>query len=319
MAEYEFHEACLLLPEMDPAEIDELAEDMRKHGQLEAIDTFQGIILDGRSRLAACKKAELEPVFREWDGRDANGAPCSPYEYVASKNLRRRNIPRDKRIALGLKLLEGYEREARERSLANLKQGNASPNVPTGAIGKSSGNNGSSVERAASKVGVPPRSLARASRLNKQATPQVKKQALQDGTMSLGAAEQTLKQEPQESAPNNDKSPDVDKAKTQIPEKLKKAFAARGDFDSALAIHREYLSAIRKLAKAPGGELLVKNLQQVEDHLANARRILTFAKPLFICPDCKASGESCEWCHQLGWVGQDTYDRASAALNGGKK
>jgi hypothetical protein len=129
----------------------------------------------------------------------------------------------------------------------------------------------------------------------------------------LHAAEKTIPQKPKG-------SPSTDKAGVDIPPRIKKAIAVGADFDSALTLHRQYLAAIHKLAEvSPGGELLAKHLQEIEDHLANARRMLTFSRPMFVCPYCKASGEPCEGCEKRGWVGQDVYDQAPAELKAGKK
>jgi ParB-like chromosome segregation protein Spo0J len=56
----EIHPAALLFPVMGDTEVGKLAEDIGKNGLLEPIVLYEGMVLDGRSRLAACKIAGVD-------------------------------------------------------------------------------------------------------------------------------------------------------------------------------------------------------------------------------------------------------------------
>lgn len=72
-----FHPASLLFPMMSDSELNELAEDIKKSGQIEPVVLYHGEVLDGRNRLKACELAGLEPKFTE-----ANGDVPSPTLYA---------------------------------------------------------------------------------------------------------------------------------------------------------------------------------------------------------------------------------------------
>ncbi|MFB6556564.1 ParB N-terminal domain-containing protein [Streptomyces sp. NPDC056405] len=67
-------------------ELYELAESIKSDGQHEPIVLdADGVLLDGRNRLAACEIAGVEPRFTTYTGNDPKGV-------VLSRNLRRRHI-----------------------------------------------------------------------------------------------------------------------------------------------------------------------------------------------------------------------------------
>lgn len=91
---YRIHPACALLPMMSEAAIEELAEDIRKHGQQQPIWTWEGQILDGRNRLRACLMAGVEPDVRPWEGDD-------PIRWVLSLNFHRRHLTDSQKAVVG--------------------------------------------------------------------------------------------------------------------------------------------------------------------------------------------------------------------------
>lgn len=70
------------LPPYKPDKLKELAADIKANGQTDPIMTYEGKILDGRNRYAACKIAKVEPDYDEFKGT-YNEAVL----YVCSKNL----------------------------------------------------------------------------------------------------------------------------------------------------------------------------------------------------------------------------------------
>ena len=64
---YNFHPACLAFPLLPDAALQELAEDVKLRGLLHPVVVFQGQVLDGRNRLAACETAGTTDVAAKLD------------------------------------------------------------------------------------------------------------------------------------------------------------------------------------------------------------------------------------------------------------
>ncbi len=112
----EAHPATELFPMMGDAELQELADDIAANGLQVPIVTFQGKILDGRNRYAACELAGIQPHFSEWQGTG------SPTVWVLSLNLHRRHLTPSQKAAIAVDLLPLLEVEAQDRQLAALKR-----------------------------------------------------------------------------------------------------------------------------------------------------------------------------------------------------
>lgn len=105
----EFHEIANIFPMMIGNEYRSLVTDIRENGLREPITTYEGKILDGRNRYAACLECGIEPLYREWDGRG------SPISFVVSLNLQRRHLTSSQRAAISIDLESMYAIEAKER------------------------------------------------------------------------------------------------------------------------------------------------------------------------------------------------------------
>jgi hypothetical protein len=117
------HPICRLFPVMPEEELERLADDIRLRGELlEPIVLYQGAVLDGRHRLAACERAGVEPRFVEWEGEG------SPIEWLIAKNLRRRHFSASQRAVLALQVLPHLEAEARERRRAGARNSRRAQN-----------------------------------------------------------------------------------------------------------------------------------------------------------------------------------------------
>lgn len=110
------HPAALLFPKMSEDELSSLSEDIAKNGLLEPIVIYEGMILDGLNRLAACRRAEIEPHFVDIDGE----LP-SPTIYVLSKNLHRRHLSISQRAAIAADVVPLLKDEAHKRQISHLK------------------------------------------------------------------------------------------------------------------------------------------------------------------------------------------------------
>jgi len=81
----EAHEYANLFPMLPDAELQELANDIKAHGQWVPITTYEGKILDGRNRWRACELAGKNPKTVEFSGDDA-------LSFVIGSNLIRRHL-----------------------------------------------------------------------------------------------------------------------------------------------------------------------------------------------------------------------------------
>jgi DNA-binding transcriptional regulator YhcF (GntR family) len=79
------HPAAEIFPMLSNSELEELAEDIKKNGLLNLCTLApDGTLLDGRNRIAACKKAKTKPLFTITD--------IDPVTFILSQNNRRRHI-----------------------------------------------------------------------------------------------------------------------------------------------------------------------------------------------------------------------------------
>ena len=88
------HKLAQFFPPMPEKEIDNLVADILDHGLKYPIVTHDGCILDGRARLAACKRAGVEPVLVKLPENE------DPLDYLVSVSLRRKHFSDDQRIMI---------------------------------------------------------------------------------------------------------------------------------------------------------------------------------------------------------------------------
>jgi DNA repair photolyase len=104
------HELAKLLPPMSDAELAALVEDVKANGLIEPIVLLDGQILDGVHRLRACIQAKMKPKYRNWDGECG-----TPFQFVCTKNLSRRNLSRSQRAVVALSVEEELATKAKRR------------------------------------------------------------------------------------------------------------------------------------------------------------------------------------------------------------
>ncbi len=81
------HPICLLIPSADDDELQDLADDIRAHGLIDPIVLFEGMILDGRNRAAACERVGVAPRYVQFAGGREDALIL-----VISHNLKRRHL-----------------------------------------------------------------------------------------------------------------------------------------------------------------------------------------------------------------------------------
>jgi ParB-like chromosome segregation protein Spo0J len=102
------HPIADVWPMMDEAKLAELADDIRKNGQLVPVWLYEGKILDGRNRWAACKIAGVEPKTKEYTGDE-------PTAFAVSLNDRRRHMNKGALAAVAAELEPHFAADAKRR------------------------------------------------------------------------------------------------------------------------------------------------------------------------------------------------------------
>lgn len=170
-----FHPLANLVPAMDPGELAQLVEDVRTHGLREPITLYDGQILDGRHRYAACRLAGVALRWELYEGDD-------PVAFVLSKNLHRRHLTSAQKAAIAAAALPALEAQARERQgtrtdLAGPEDDNIREKIPESSRAR---------DRAAALTGTNPRYVSEAKRLAQDA-PDVF-EAMKSGAVSMTEA-----------------------------------------------------------------------------------------------------------------------------------
>src|SRR5271166_1034316 len=88
------HPVAEMFPMMPEEELDELAEDIQANGLLNPIvKDKDGLLIDGRNRLEACKRASIQPRFEVLNGTD-------PVAYILAQNVKRRHLSKGQQAML---------------------------------------------------------------------------------------------------------------------------------------------------------------------------------------------------------------------------
>lgn len=93
------HSFADMFPMMRDEDFGALVVSISKDGLEEPIVIYEGKILDGRNRYAACSEAGIEPNTVEYKGDD-------PLEYVLRKNLHRRQLQTSQRAMVAGKMAD---------------------------------------------------------------------------------------------------------------------------------------------------------------------------------------------------------------------
>jgi hypothetical protein len=83
-----FHPLAEMFPLLEGKDFDDFVADIGKHELQNDIDTWQGMILEGRNRARACQQLGIEPRYHECRFQDEAGARA----YVISQNMHRRHL-----------------------------------------------------------------------------------------------------------------------------------------------------------------------------------------------------------------------------------
>lgn len=100
-AEIRVHPVAAWFPMLDDDELRHLADDIAEHGLIEPVVVRDGVLLDGRNRLAACQLAGIEPETREWEGDESQVTA-----WIISRNLHRRHLTTSQRALIAARVAE---------------------------------------------------------------------------------------------------------------------------------------------------------------------------------------------------------------------
>lgn len=166
MTTYELHPLADIIPEASPEDFSALVASIREVGQIEAIRTWQGRVIDGRHRLRACMELGIEPVFRDVLPEEVSGGTdAGLLAYVLALNINRRHASTSQRAIAAAK--------------AVTTDGVGRPKIaPIGAI---------SISQASTLFNVGERTVDRARQLITDADPRVV-DLVARGILSLNAA-----------------------------------------------------------------------------------------------------------------------------------
>ena len=115
-----YHPIADVWPMMQEDQLQELAADIKKNGLIQPVWLYQGMILDGRNRWAACKIAGVEPKTKEYTG-DA------PTAFAVSLNDKRRHMNKGSLAAVAAELEPFFAEDAKRRQ---KEHGGTAPGKP---------------------------------------------------------------------------------------------------------------------------------------------------------------------------------------------
>lgn len=172
--ELDYHEAANIFP-LDEEHVDELAEDIKRHGQREPIALMNGQILDGRRRAMACERVGVPPKTKTIHTDD-------PIAYVLSLNLMRRQLTVSQRAMVAARVLELHKQAAKERQRQSPGRGKKGVTTSTHLS-----QTGKSRDTAGAAVGVGGFSVDRARRVLERGTEELI-EAVDKGKITVNSA-----------------------------------------------------------------------------------------------------------------------------------
>jgi hypothetical protein len=174
------HPIADVWPMMDEDKLRELADDIRKNGQLVPVWLYEGKILDGRNRWTACKIAGVEPKTKEYTGDE-------PTAFAVAMNDRRRHMNKGALAAVAAELEPHFAADAKRRQIRKPKSESVVEKVPQQTPRKAR-------EEAAASVGVNDRYVSDAKKV-KQEAPEVFER-LKAGKITLQDAKREVAKKP---------------------------------------------------------------------------------------------------------------------------
>jgi hypothetical protein len=181
------HPIADVWPMMDETKLAELADDIRKNGQLVPVWVYEGKILDGRNRWAACQIAGVEPKTKEYTGDE-------PTAFAVAMNDRRRHMNKGALAAVAAELEPFFAADAKRRQREAGKEHGRGQKVVQKVEQAISANDRKAVSEAATSVGVNRQYVADAKKVKAEA-PEVFER-LKAGKITLQDAKREVAKKP---------------------------------------------------------------------------------------------------------------------------
>lgn len=189
MPQLKAHPIADIWPMMSDDEIRQLADDIKDQGLIEPVWIYEGKILDGRNRAAACEIAGVRIETKAYRGDN-------PVGFAFSLNEKRRHLQSGARAALAVEAKPLYEAEARKRREATQgrpKKGEAKPTQKVGEVSPNRKGRESSTQ-AARDFGTNHRYVNQAEKVKKEAPDVFEK--LKAGKVSMQDAMREVRKKP---------------------------------------------------------------------------------------------------------------------------
>ena len=178
--EYPNSDEANLFPQASPGDYQAVLASIEEIGQQEPIVRRDGQVIDGRTRLRACRELGIEPRFIELD------ADVDALQYVVAKNLARRHLDASQRAVIAYKLSAWSKPGGDRRSDAYREGVDHSAILP----------NGFTQEQSAKLMNVSPRSVRQAGKVISEDSPAVPalRQAVEQGEVKVADAAKVIGQ-----------------------------------------------------------------------------------------------------------------------------
>lgn len=181
------HPIADVWPVMDEVKLAELAEDIKKNGQLVPVWLYEGKILDGRNRWAACKIAGVTPKTQEYKGDE-------PTAFAVALNDRRRHMNKGSLAAVAAELEPHFAADAKRRQKQHGGTAPGKPKTLPEKVPEVKKGDGDARKAAAVSVGVNDRYVSDAKKVKTEA-PEVFER-LKAGKITLQDAKREVKKKP---------------------------------------------------------------------------------------------------------------------------
>ncbi len=314
------HPAAEIYPLMIGDDFDRLVASIKKNGLRHPIVLLSGAILDGRNRLAACREAGVEPVFRDFDG-------SSPVDYVVDCNDARRHLTSAQRSVAAAKAAPMYAAEGRGamasggRAKGRGKVTQPSPQEEkkrsTAKAAKRMGASAEGTKRMAAVVAAAPEvaavveagksTVADAQRAAK--LPEAERAAVVERVTSgeVPTMKEALAAQPATTAPRKDA---LGRA---LPDEIAADYdAASARFARAESLATQLVGALGKLHADRWGAA-----NRLRDSVQLVGLEIRKATPTTTCVYCKLRPSllpDCEACKGRGWIGAGQFQSAIEPL-----